>query len=153
MAKVTAQLIREVKEETGAPMLRTKKVLDEFKGDKSKAIEVLRKEGFAKMAKRADRETANGIVTSYTHHTGRVASLVELLCETDFVARNELFVELSKNIAMQLASMNPASEAELLSQEFIKDPSKKISDLIAEVTTKTGENIKLGRFERIEIGA
>ncbi len=152
MAKVTAQLIREVKDETGAPMLRAKKVLDEFNGDRDKAIEVLKKEGFEKMAKRADRETANGIVVTYAHHTGKVGSLVELLCETDFVARNELFVELAKSIAMQVASMNPTDAEELLAQEFIKEPSKTIKDLIAEVTSKTGENIRLGKFSRLEVG-
>lgn len=152
MAKVTAQLIREVKEETGAPMVRAKKVLDELNGDKSAAIEILRKEGFEKMAKRADRETANGVVASYSHHTGKVASLVELLCETDFVARNELFVELAKSIAMQVASMSPADADELLSQDFIKEPGKTVKDLISEVTAKTGENIRLGKFTRLEVG-
>lgn len=150
--KITAQLIREVREITGAPMMRAKKVLEEV-GDKKKAIEILKKEGFEKMAKRADRATSAGVVVSYTHHTGKVASLVELLCETDFVAKNELFLEVANNIAMQVASMNPKDEKELLSQEFIKDPSKKIEELIKEATAKTGENIKLGRFSRIEVGA
>lgn len=153
MAKVTAELIREVREETGAPMMRAKKVLDEQGGDKAKAVEILKKEGFEKMEKRQDRETANGVVASYTHHTGKVAVLVELLCETDFVAKNELFVELANSIAMQVSAMNPKDNEELLSQEFIKDPSKTIEELIKEVTTKTGEVIRLGRFVRIEVGA
>ena|SRR3989344_4319035 len=162
MVKITASLIREVKEETGAPMLRAKKVLEEMNGDRQKAIDILKKEGFEKMAKRADRETVNGIVVAYKHHTGKVASLVELLCETDFVARNDLFIELANNIAMQVAAMNPKDADELMKQDFIrppalqasliKDPSKKIEVLIKEVTAKTGENIRLGRFERIEIG-
>lgn len=150
--KVTAELIREVREETGAPMMRAKKVLDEQGGDKVKAMEILKKEGFEKMAKRTDRETANGIVVSYAHHTGKVATLVELLCETDFVAKNEMFVELANSIAMQISAMNPKDNEELLSQDFIKDPSKKVEELIREVTTKTGEVIRLGRFTRIEVG-
>lgn len=153
MAKITAQLIREVREETGAPMMRAKKVLDEHKGDKKKAIEILKKEGFEKMEKRQDRTTANGRVVSYVHHTGKVATMVELLCETDFVAKNEMFIELANNIAMQVSAMSPKDDAELLKQEFIKDPSKTIEELIKEVTTKTGEVIRLGRFERIEVGA
>jgi elongation factor Ts len=150
--KITAQLIRQVREESGAPMMRAKKVLEEVSGNKKKAIEILKKEGFEKMAKRADRATGAGIIASYTHHTGKVASLVELLCETDFVAKNEVFLELAKSIAMQVTSMNPKNEKELLSQEFIKDSSKKIEELIKEATAKTGENIRLGRFTRIEVG-
>lgn len=152
MAKVTAELIREVREETGAPMMRAKKVLDELGGDKVKAMEILKREGFAKMEKRTDRETSNGIVVSYAHHTGKVATLVELLCETDFVAKNEMFVGLANSIAMQVSAMNPKDNEELLSQDFIKDPSKKIEELIKEVTTKTGEVIRLGRVTRIEVG-
>lgn len=152
MAKVDAGLIREVREETGAPMMRAKKVLDELNGDKAKAIEILKKEGFEKMAKRSDRETASGIVASYAHHTGKVAVLVELLCETDFVAKNELFRELANGIAMQVSAMNPKNNDELFKQEFIKDSNKTIEELVKEVTSKTGEVVRLGRFSRIEIG-
>lgn len=149
--KITAQLIREVREETGAPMMRVKKVLEEV-GDRKKAIDILKKEGFEKMAKRTDRVTSAGVVVAYTHHTNKIVSVVELLCETDFVAKNELFLDVANSIAMQVASMNPKDGKELLSQEFIKDPSKKIEELIREATAKTGENIKLGRFTRIEVG-
>jgi elongation factor Ts len=152
MTKVTAQLIREVREETGAPMARTKKVLDEQGGDRKKASEILKKEGFEKMEKRQDRDTTNGIVVAYSHHTGKVATLVELLCETDFVAKNEVFVGLANDIAMQVSAMNPKDEKELLKQEFIKDPGKTIEELIKEATTKTGEVLRLGKFERIEVG-
>lgn len=150
--KISAQLIREVREESGAPMMRAKKVLEEQNGDKKKAIEILKKEGFEKMAKRADRVTAAGVVVSYNHHTGKVAAILELLCETDFVAKNELFLEVASSIAMQVASMNPKDEKDLLSQDFIKNPGKKVEELIKEATAKTGENIKLGRFSRIEVG-
>jgi len=141
-----------LKNETGAPVLRVKKVLDEVKGDIKKATEILKKEGFAKVARRAGRETGQGIIATYKHHTGRVGVLVEILCETDFVARNELFVKLGEDLAMQIASMNPANVKELEAQDYIKDSSKKIGDLVKEVIAKTGENVKISRFQRLEIG-
>ncbi len=150
--KITIDQIRQMRDETGAPVLRVKKVLEEMKGDSKKAFAILQKEGFEKAAKRADRQTGQGRVFAYTHHSGKIVSLVELLCETDFVARNSLFEELGKNLSMQVASMNPKDLKEFEAQEFIKDPGKKIVDLVKEVIAKTGENIKIGRFERIEIG-
>jgi len=148
MIKITADQIRKLKEKTGAPIMRAKKVLEEQRGDLKKAEEILRKEGFERVAKREGRETAQGKIFAYVHHTGKVASLVELLCETDFVARNELFESLGRDIAMQVASMG---EEHLEKQAFIKDPSKTVSDLIKEVIAKTGENIKLGKVVRLEI--
>ncbi len=132
--------------------MRVKKLLDEMNNDEKKVREILMKEGFEKMEKRSDRETSEGRVVAYTHHTGKVAAMVELLCETDFVGRNELFMELAKSIALQIVSMNPSDRDELLAQEFIKDTSKTIEELIKEVTSKTGEVIRLGRFVRMEIG-
>ncbi len=152
MKKITADQIRSLRERTGAPVLRVKKVLEEFKGDEKKALSVLRKEGFEKAAKRADRETGQGKLFTYAHHTGKVVAVIELLCETDFVARNELFETLGKNIAMQTASMNPKNVSALEKAEFIKDPSIKISDLVKEVIAKTGENIRIGRIYRVELG-
>lgn len=149
---IDAKLISKLREETGAPVIRVKKLLDELNGDEKKAREILLKEGFEKTEKRAGRETGEGRVIAYTHHTGKVACLVELLSETDFVAKNELFTDLAKNIALQVVSMNPEDNDALLKQEFIKEPSKTISDLIKEVIAKTGENIQLGRFVRLEIG-
>lgn len=152
MGKIAVSLISKLREETGAPVIRVKKVLEEVKGNEKKALEILRKEGFEKAAKREGRETSQGVITSYTHHSKKVASMVELLCETDFVARNPLFEELGKNIAMQIASMDPKDTKELEDQDFIKDPSKKVSDLVKEVIAKTGENVKIGKFVRFEIG-
>jgi elongation factor Ts len=149
---LNAELIKKLREETGAPVVRVKKLLDEMNNDEKKVREILMKEGFEKMEKRSDRETGEGRVVAYTHHTGKVAALVELLCETDFVGRNELFMDLAKSIALQIVSMNPADKEELLAQEFIKDTSKTIEELIKEVTSKTGEVIRLGRFVRMEIG-
>jgi elongation factor Ts len=150
--KVTADQIRKLREKTGAPMVRVKKVLVEVKGDNQKAEKILKKEGFEKASKRGERETSQGLVETYVHHSGKVASVVELLCETDFVARNKLFRELAHNLTLQVASMGAKDAKELEKQEFIRDPSKKISDLVREVITKTGENIRIGRIFRIELG-
>lgn len=150
--KVTAGQIRKLREKTGAPMIRVKKVLVEVKGDNQKAEKILKKEGFEKASKRGERETSQGLIETYVHHSGKVASIVELLCETDFVARNKLFRELAHNLALQVASMGAKDAKELKKQEFIRDPSKKISDLVREVITKTGENIRIGRIFRIELG-
>lgn len=147
--KIDATLIKKLREETGAGVMRVKTVLDEVKGDHKKALEILKKEGFEKVEKRQDRETGQGKIFNYSHHTGKVASIVELFSETDFVARNELFENLGKDIALQVASMG---DDKIEEQDFIKDPSKKIIDLIKEVIAKTGENIKLGRVVRIELG-
>ena len=152
MAKITADEIRKLKEATGAPVMRAKKLLEELNGNFKKAEEILRKEGFEKVAKRADRASAQGLIETYVHHSGKVATMIELLSETDFVARNELFKELAHNLALQLASV-PAKDAKDFSkQDFIKDPSKKVEELVKEVIAKTGENIQIGRIHRIEIG-
>ena len=150
--KIDVNLIRKLKEETGAPVIRVKKVLEELEGDEKKAFEILREEGFEKASKREGRETSQGLVESYIHHSGKVASIVELFCETDFVARNELFKDLAHNVALQVASMGAKNTDDLLEQEYIKDPAKKIGDLVKEVVAKTGENIRVGRAFRIELG-
>jgi len=150
--KITVDKIRKLKEETGAPVMRVKKVLEEYEGDEEKALKLLKEEGFEKAKKREGRATSQGLVKAYSHHSGKIVSVVELLCETDFVARNELFVNLASDVAMQVASMNPKDKKELGEQDFIKDPSKKVADLVKEVIAKTGENIQIGRFCRIEIG-
>ena len=128
------------------------KVLEEVKGDEKKAETILKKEGFEKAAKRGERETSQGRVRAYVHHSGKIASVVELLCETDFVAKNELFEELANNLTLQVASMPTKDAKELEKQDFIKDPSKKIKDLVKEVIAKTGENVRIGRIYRLELG-
>lgn len=150
--KINADQIRKLREETGAPVIRVKKVLEEVAGDEKKAFAILQKEGFEKAAKREGRAASQGVIETYVHHSGKVASVVELFCETDFVARNELFKTLAHDIALQVASMKAKNSNEVLEQEFIKDPSQKISDLVKAVIAKTGENIKLGRILRIELG-
>lgn len=150
--KISVELIKKIREVTGAPVIRVKKVLEEFKGDEKKTMELLKKEGFEKVAKREGRETSQGVIEIYSHHSGKIASVIELLCETDFVARNELFKVLAHDLALQVASLNPKNVEDLLKQDFIKDPSKTISDLVKEVIVKTGENIRIGRIFRIELG-
>jgi elongation factor Ts len=149
MGSIDLNLIKKLREETGVAIIRIREVLEEVGGDEKKALAILKKEGLEKAAKREGRETSQGKIFTYTHHTGKVAGVVELLCETDFVARNELFENLGRDLAMQVASMG---EENLEKQEYIKDPSKTISDLVKEVIAKTGENVRIGRVFRVELG-
>ena len=149
MSKIDATLIKKVREETGAGVMRVKQVLEQVDGSESKALDLLKKEGLEKVEKRSARQTGQGKVFAYSHHSNKIVSVVELFSETDFVAKNELFETLGKNIALQVASMG---EMDIESQDFIKDPSKKIIGLIKEVIAKTGENIRLGRTFRVELG-
>lgn len=152
MAQINAKDISKLREATGAPVMRVKKVLDEQKGDYKKAEAILKKEGFAKAEKRAGRETNQGVVDTYIHHSKKIASMVELLCETDFVAKNELFQNLAHELALQVASLGAKDADDLAKQDFVKDPSKKVEDLVKEVIAKTGENIRIGRVIRVELG-
>lgn len=149
--KISAQQIKELREKTQAGFADCKVALEESKGDMKKAEEILRKKGFEKAAKKSDRETGEGLVESYVHQTGKVGVLVSLLCETDFVARTDEFKALGHEIAMQVAAMNPKNSEELLKQEYIRDSSKTISELIQEAIAKLGENIRLKEFLRSEI--
>jgi len=150
--KITADTIRKLRAKTGAPVMRVKKVLEQFDGDLKKSEKLLKKEGFEKAKKREGRATDQGLVVSYVHHSGKIVGVVELLCETDFVARNKLFVTTANDLAMQVASMNPKNVKDLEGQAFIKNPKTKISDLVREVITKTGENVRIGRIFRLELG-
>jgi elongation factor Ts len=149
MSKINIEQIKKLREETGVAIIRIREILEEVKGDEKKALAILKKEGLEKASTREGRDTSQGKVFAYAHHTGKVVGVAELLCETDFVAKNELFEVLGKDIAMQVASMG---EEKIEKQEFIKDPSKTISDLIKEVIAKTGENIRLGKVLRVELG-
>jgi len=150
--KISADQIRKLRDATGAPVMRVKKVLEQLKGDEKAAETILKKEGFEKAAKREGKETGQGVVETYLHHSGKVASVIELLCETDFVARNDMFKALAHDLALQVASTNPKDEKALLKEDFIKDSSKKIADLVKDVIAKTGENIRVGRIYRVELG-
>jgi len=167
VAEITTSLIKELREATGAGVMEAKRALEEANGDMAKAREIIRERGILAAAKRADRETSQGVVESYIHAGGRIGVLVELNCETDFVANTEDFRTLAREIAMQIAAMNPLvvskedrtpemegpdSEVVLLEQPFIRDASRTIGELIREVVAKTGENIRVRRFVRYELG-
>ncbi len=149
---IKASDIKKLREETGAGVMDCKKALTEAGGDYKKALELVKKRGLAKAEKKADRETKEGYIASYVHATGKIGALVEILCETDFVARNEELRQLGKDIAMQVVAMNPADLKELLKQEFIKDPSVTIETLVKERSGKLGEKLVLSRFQRLEVG-
>ncbi len=142
--------IQALRAKTGLGVLDLKKALQDAGGDETKALESLQARGVSIAEKRSGRATSQGVVAAYTH-SGRIGTLIELKCETDFVAKTDDFKDLAKDLAMQVASMNPNDVKELLEQEFIKDSSKTISTLITEVIAKTGENIQIGQFSRIEL--
>jgi len=146
---IDMKLLKQLRLETSVSIADCRKALEESKNDYKKALDWVCKNGLEKAAKKADRETPQGLVESYIHQNGRVGALVEVSCETDFVARNELFQTLGKDLAMQVASMG---DKDLLSQDFIKDPSKKVEDLVKEVIAKTGENVKVSRVWKITLG-
>ncbi len=149
--KLDTAKIKQLREKTGAGVADCREALEESKSDLKLAQEILQKKGFEKAAKKGDRETKAGLVDSYVH-AGKIGVLVELLCETDFVARTNEFKTLAHEISLQVSSMNPKNSAELLKQEYIRDSGKTIETLIKEAVAKLGENIILGKFSRIEIG-
>ena len=140
-----------------------KKALDESNGDVDKAEQILKEQGIASAAKKAGRDTDQGLIETYIHSGGRIGAMVEVNCETDFVARTKEFSDLAHDIAMQIAAMNPSTLEEnntdiesdnssLLQQPFIKDPSKNIQELINETVGTLGENIRVRRFKRFSLG-
>lgn len=149
---ISMDLIKQLREETGARIMDCKKALEEANGDLTAAKKVVEAKGLDRAEKTTDRVTAVGYVASYTHATGMIGSLVELLCETDFVAANEEFRQLAKDLAMQVAALAPENEAELLAQDFVKDPSKTVEMTIKALSGKIGEKMLLGRFARFAVG-
>ncbi|RLE00281.1 MAG: elongation factor Ts [Aquificota bacterium] len=197
MAEITPQMVKELREKTGAGIMDCKKALQECQGDLEKAVESLRKKGLATAVKKASRATNEGLIHSYIHMGGKIGVLIEVNCETDFVARTEEFKELVHNLAMQVAASSPlyvskedvpedALEKErrlyreqaleqgkpekvidrivegklnkfyqevcLLEQPFIREPEKTVSQLITEHIAKLGENIRVKRFVRFQLG-
>jgi elongation factor Ts len=148
---ITADDIKKLREETGAGVMDAKKALEENDGDHKKAADSLRATGVEKAEKRSERVTGQGLIETYIHN-GRVGAMVELNCETDFVARTDEFKNLAKEISMQIASMNPVDVEELMAQDYIRDSSKKIKDLVTETVAKTGENVQVKRFVRFTLG-
>jgi len=150
--KIDLKLLKQLRRETSASIADCRRALEGSNGDYKKALEWLKKHGIEKASKKEGRETSQGIIDSYVHGNGRIGVLTELLCETDFVAKTEEFKNLAHEISMQVASMNPKDVETLLSQDYIRDPSLKISDLIKQTIGKLGENIVVKRFQRFEMG-
>ncbi len=165
--EITTGMIKELREKSGAGIMDCRGALVGCGGDIDKALEVLRERGLLKAQKKAERVTSQGLVEAYIHTAGRIGSMVEVNCETDFVARTDEFKQLAHCIAMQVAALSPKyiseeeikegeeldpKEACLLSQPYIKDPTKTVKDIIVEVVAKVGENIRVRRFARYELG-
>jgi len=194
---INAKIVKELRDKTCAGMMDCKNALKETDGDLEKAVDHLRKSGIAKAEKKGERTAKEGLVFSYIHHGGRLGVLIELNCETDFVAKTDGFSDLAHNLAMQIAATNPLSikredidqslldrekaifsdqakesgkpenilekivegrvekffaESCLLEQQFIKDPERKVNDLLTEAVATLGENIIINRFTRYAIG-
>ena len=169
--KINTKDIQKLREATGAGVMDSKQALEKAKGDFNKAIEALREKGLKVAAKKSSRKTGQGRIESYVHLHNKIGVLVEVNCETDFVARTDAFKELTKDLAMQIAALNPRylkkedvpkdvlkenkdrledfyKESCLLEQAFIKDDAKTIKDCLTEVIAKVGENIVIRRFTR-----
>lgn len=142
----TTEEIKALRDETGLSIMECKKALEEAGGDKAKAIEILKSKGAAIASRKGDRTLGAGVVVSYIHASGTVGAMLELLCETDFVAKNPEFKAIGYDIAMHIAAMKPENTAELMEQPFIKDPSRKISDLINGAVQKFGERTEVGQY-------
>lgn len=164
---VSTEDVKRLRDETGAGVMEAKRALDEAQGDFGRAREILRERGVAAAAKRSERATGQGVVEAYIHGQGRIGALVEIQCETDFVARTDAFRKLARDIAMQVAAMTPVAlrpeevpddlpgqkeEHALLTQAFIRDASKTIEQLVQDVAAQTGENVRVARFSRFELG-
>ena len=190
------QKIQELRNATGLGMMACKSAIEETSGDVEKAIEILRKKGAIKAANRSEREANEGIITSYIHSNNKIGVLLKVACETDFVARNDDFIEFAKDVSMHIAAMSPryvspdevspddiekekeiyaeqlknegkpenmiptivekklkkfAEEHSLLKQAFVKDPTKKIEEILVEINNKVGENVQIITFTRYEI--
>lgn len=145
------ELIKRLREATDLPFSQIKKAIDMVGEDEEKIIQFLKDQGALTAIKKASRTTNEGIVISYIHNNGKIGVLLQLLCETDFVAINPVFKELGHNVSMHIAAMNPENIEECISQIYIKDQSITIGQLIENAIAKLGENIKIERFIRFSI--
>ena len=161
---IDVKKVKEVREKTGAGIMAAKKALEDSNGDVNKAEEILKEQGLSNAMKKSGRETSEGVIQSYIHAGNKIGAMVELKCETDFVARTEEFIELTKDLAMQVAAMSPTyiypedegvgnapDEEILISQSFIKDPSLTIEDMIKSMISKVGENIKVSKIIKFDL--
>ena len=151
MADISIEDIKKLRQQTGAGITDAKKALVDSGGDFDKALAAMRTKGFDKAAKRAGREAGAGLIGSYVHD-GRIGVLVEVNCETDFVAKTDEFKELVKDLTLHIAASDPKDAAELLEQPFVKNPDITVGDYVKEHIAKLGENIVVRRFSRLALG-
>lgn len=151
MVQADITLLKQLRSETSASIADCRMALEESENDYAKALEWIKKRGLEKAEKKSDRETGSGMIESYIHN-GRIGVLLELTCETDFVARTDDFKKLAKEISMQISAMNPDTVEGLLKQEYIRDAGQTIEQLIKSVIGTLGENIQVKRFSRLELG-
>ena len=164
---VTVEEIKALREQTGAGIMDCKRALEQAEGDLDRALAILQEQGIATAAKKVSRATSEGLVEAYIHSGGRIGAVVEVNCETDFVARTPDFKGLAHDIAMQVAAMDPVyldssdipegedlepQEACLLQQPFIKDPTRTVQELVNEAIARLGENVRVRRFARFSVG-
>ena len=165
--QISVTLIKELREKASAGVIDCKKALEKAEGDMDKACAILREQGLAKVEKKKDRIAAEGLIETYVHHGGRIGAMVEVNCETDFVAKTDEFKELAHDLVLQVAATSPQfisaeqipgdeklnpEEVCLLEQPFIKDQTRKVQDLVSDVTARVGEKISVGRFARFQLG-
>ena len=166
---ISTEAIRELRDKTGAGIMDCRRALEQADGDQGKAMQILQQQGLERMEKKAGRVARQGVVEAYIHAGGRIGAMVELNCETDFVARDDGFRALAREIAMQIAATAPEYVAPedappelsdderkskvLLLQGYIKNERQSVKDLISERTARYGENVRVGRFARFELGA
>ena len=165
--KVTTAMVKELRDRTGAGIMDTKRALDAAGGVMEVAEKALAEKGLATAMKKGGRETSEGVIQSYVHTGNRIGAMVELNCETDFVARTPEFNELARDLAMQVAAMSPIhierdmvpedagdvpTEEVLTEQQYIKDPGKTVSELVTEMIARVGENVRIRRIARFELG-
>ncbi|OGY57141.1 MAG: translation elongation factor Ts [Candidatus Colwellbacteria bacterium RBG_13_48_8] len=142
--------VQKLREATGAGVMDSKRALEEAGGDFAEALEIIKKRGLAIAKEKSERAIKAGLIEAYSHNS-RVGAILKLGCETDFVAKSEPFRELAHNLTMQITAMNPKDIDELLAQPFIKDERTTIDELIKQIIAKTGENIRLDSFHRLEL--
>ena len=165
--EISTEMVKELRGQSGAGVMECRDALLEVEGDVAKALQILKEKGLLKAEKKAERATTQGLIEAYIHTGGRIGAMVEVNCETDFVARTDEFKELAHNLAMQVAALSPQFIAKeevpegadiepqaacLLLQPYIKNPDKTVRDVIVETIAKVGENIKVSRFARFELG-
>ena len=148
---ISAELVKQLREKTGASMMDCKKALEDAKGDENKATAILREKDKLTAMKKSERTADQGIIEAYIHANAKIGVLLELKCETDFVARNSEFKELAHDIAIHIAGMDSKDAGSLLEEPFVKDARMTIKALIEGKIGKLGENIKVGRFVRFEL--